>query len=173
MLPATLYYPSPFLACSSLESSQSSRAARFSWASETSPSYRSSSLVLVHTHSPCLCEIKLMVQGRPRPQPWCCSVHILSPRGDNWRACCGWCLLCVSLHPDAGKGCVDVDVSPCPPPRIPHAANHVLVARVVLGHLPGWLETGIDDLGYRQLLIIGLLSWDAWGSVARGEWVRG
>ena len=43
-------------------------------------------------------------------------------------------------------------------PPIPHAANHVLaVARVLLGHLTGWLEAGIG-LDLRQLLSIGLLS---------------
>lgn len=39
-----------------------------------------------------------------------------------------------------------------------HAIDHVrAVARVILGHLIGWLA-GIGDLGHSQPLIIGLLS---------------
>ena len=69
---------------------------------------------------------------------------------------------------DGGDGSVDVlgyNIS-----TVQHAAGHVLaMTGVAFHHLVGWLETGVCDLCYRQLLMVGLLSRDDWGVGGQGE----
>merc|ERR1712055_487383 len=73
-----------------------------------------------------------------------------------------------SLGLNSGNGSVDIlgdDIT-----SVEHAAGHVLaMAGVALDHLVRWLEACVGDLGYRQLLVIGLLSRDDWGVGDQGE----
>ena len=69
---------------------------------------------------------------------------------------------------DGSDGCIDVlwhDIS-----TVEHAAGHVLaVTWVTLDHLVGWLKAGVSDLGYTQLLVVGLLGRDDRGIGDEGE----
>lgn len=122
----------------------------------------------------CLREIKLMVQAGPdlshgmvllSMYTLCCSLARSPPGmtiGDlvvdahfksSWATSTHWVVHFILMLVKA----VWTLARPAHPTPIPHAANHVLaVARVILGHLTGWFEAGIGDLGRRQLLNIGL-----------------
>jgi len=67
-----------------------------------------------------------------------------------------------SLGLDGGDGGVDIlgdDIT-----SVHEAAGHVLsVSGVTLGHHGGGLEGGVGDLGYGELLVVGLLGGDDGG----------
>ena len=73
-----------------------------------------------------------------------------------------------ALGLDLGDGSVDVlgdNVT-----AIEHAAGHVLaMAGIALHHLVGWFKAGVGDLGYSELLVIGLLGRDDWSIDGQGE----
>ena len=73
-----------------------------------------------------------------------------------------------TLGLDGGNGCVDVlghDIT-----TVEHAAGHVLaVTRIALHHLVGWLKASVGNLGYAELLVVGLLSRDDRGIGHQGE----
>merc|ERR1719431_1367878 len=125
---------------------------------QSSPGLRDGGSVGEHTYSPLhLCKISARDDGGglivdPNLEPSGTPVNELD----------------TTLGLDRSNGGVDVlgnHISP-----VEHAAGHVLaVPRVALDHGVGRLETGVGDLRYAELLMIGLLGGNDRGVGDKGE----